>query len=86
MKLWPLSEIEDISLTLRVAKLITKLLFCLQHSSEAERLSSTGVNIIIALGHSGYDKDREIGINCPLIDVVIGGHSHSFLYSGDHSG
>ncbi|KAJ6647255.1 Protein 5NUC, partial [Pseudolycoriella hygida] len=51
-------------------------------NSEAERLKNTGVNIIIALGHSGYDKDMEIGVKCPLVDVVIGGHSHSFLYTG----
>ncbi|XP_037032583.1 protein 5NUC-like isoform X2 [Bradysia coprophila] len=53
-------------------------------NSEAEALRQTGVNIIIALGHSGYEKDKEIGIECPLVDVVIGGHSHSFLYTGDH--
>lgn len=40
------------------------------------------MNIIIALGHSGIDKDKEIGTNCPLVDLVIGGHSHTFLYTG----
>lgn len=54
-------------------------------NSEAEALRLTGVDIIIALGHSGYEKDMEIGIECPLVDVVIGGHSHSFLYTGNHS-
>lgn len=28
----------------------------------------------------------EIGVKCPLVDVVIGGHSHSFLYTGDYPG
>lgn len=54
------------------------------YSAEAEILKNSGVNIIIALGHSGYDKDKEIGVKCPLVDVVIGGHSHSFLYTGDY--
>lgn len=26
--------------------------------------------------------DKEIAKKCPLVDVVIGGHTHSFLYSG----
>lgn len=48
----------------------------------AENLTKNGVKIIIALGHSGYEKDQEIARNCPLVDVVVGGHSHSFLYTG----
>lgn len=40
------------------------------------------MNIIIALGHSGYDVDQKIAKNCPLVDVVVGGHSHTFLYTG----
>lgn len=27
--------------------------------------------------------DQQIGINCPDIDVVIGGHSNTFLYQGN---
>lgn len=53
------------------------------HSSEeAEELTKKGVKIIIALGHSGYLKDQEIARECPLVDVVVGSHSHSFLYTG----
>lgn len=51
-------------------------------SEEAEALKNKGVNIIIALGHSGYEIDKDIAKNCPLVDVVIGGHSNTFLYSG----
>lgn len=40
------------------------------------------MNIIIALGHSGYWKDQEIARDCPLVDVVVGAHTHSFLYTG----
>lgn len=45
-------------------------------------MDANGVKVIIALGHSGYDSDMEIAKSCPLVDLVIGGHSHSFLYSG----
>ena len=43
-------------------------------------LRREGVNIIIALGHSGYEKDKEVAEKVPHLDLVIGGHSHSFLY------
>ncbi|KAH8370442.1 hypothetical protein KR093_003550 [Drosophila rubida] len=49
---------------------------------EANHLTHQGVDIIIALGHSGYDKDRMIALACHDVDVVIGGHSHTFLYTG----
>lgn len=51
-------------------------------NAEAEKLAAEGVNIIVALGHSGVLQDQNIAMNCPLIDLVIGGHSHTFLYSG----
>lgn len=41
-----------------------------------------GVNIIIAVGHSGFKVDKEIAAKCPLVDAVIGGHSNTFLYDG----
>lgn len=49
------------------------------NSAEAERLKENGVNIIIALGHSGYEKDMEIAKDCPEVDIVVGGHSHTYL-------
>lgn len=52
------------------------------NSEEAAALKNRGVNILIALGHSGYDVDQQIGIKCPDIDVVVGGHSNTFLYNG----
>ncbi|OQR75659.1 protein 5NUC-like [Tropilaelaps mercedesae] len=50
-------------------------------SREAEKLHKQGVKIIIALGHSGYVKDQEIAEKVPLVSVVVGGHSHSYLSS-----
>lgn len=49
---------------------------------EAQRLIGSGVNIIIAVGHSGYDMDREICRNVSEVDVVVGGHTNTFLWHG----
>lgn len=45
-------------------------------------MDEAGVKIIIALGHSGFTMDVEIAKNCPLVDVVVGGHTNTFLYNG----
>ncbi|XP_043642935.1 protein 5NUC [Drosophila teissieri] len=49
---------------------------------EAKKLKAQGIKIIIALGHSGYLKDLEIAKKCPEVDIVIGGHTNTFLYTG----
>ncbi|EEB11343.1 conserved hypothetical protein [Pediculus humanus corporis] len=51
-------------------------------TKEATRLHNEGIKIIIAVGHSGYDVDMEIAAKVPYLDVIVGGHSHTFLYSG----
>lgn len=51
-------------------------------AAEAKRLKNDGVNIIIALGHSGVEMDTEIAREIEDIDLVVGGHSHTFLYTG----
>lgn len=41
-----------------------------------------GVNIIIVLSHCGLDRDKIIAYECgDDVDVIVGGHSHSFLYT-----
>ncbi|XP_070168427.1 apyrase [Polyergus mexicanus] len=51
-------------------------------NDEAQRLKEKGVDIIIVLSHCGLDVDRIMAVKCPLIDVIVGGHSHTFLYTG----
>lgn len=54
--------------------------------NESLRLKKTGVDIIIILSHCGLDIDYEIAANGgPYIDVIVGAHTHSFLYTGSHA-
>ncbi|XP_072760214.1 apyrase [Anoplolepis gracilipes] len=52
-------------------------------NDEAQRLKAKGVDIIIVLSHCGLNIDRIMAAKCPLIDVIVGGHSHTFLYTGE---
>ncbi|EDW01382.1 GH21406 [Drosophila grimshawi] len=52
-------------------------------NAEAAKLKAQGFKIIIALGHSGYKKDLDIAANCPEVDIVIGGHTNTFLFNGE---
>ncbi|XP_033503895.1 snake venom 5'-nucleotidase [Epinephelus lanceolatus] len=49
---------------------------------QVDKLQMLGVNKIIALGHSGFTVDQEIAKKVRGVDVVIGGHSNTFLYTG----
>ncbi|XP_076010987.1 5'-nucleotidase [Genypterus blacodes] len=49
---------------------------------QVDKLQTLGVNKIIALGHSGFSMDQEIAKKVRGVDVVIGGHSNTFLYTG----
>ncbi|KAK0153344.1 5'-nucleotidase [Merluccius polli] len=49
---------------------------------QVDKLTSMGVNKIIALGHAGFDVDKDIAKRVKGVDVVIGGHSNTFLYTG----
>ncbi|UYO01103.1 MAG: 5'-nucleotidase C-terminal domain-containing protein [Devosia sp.] len=47
----------------------------------SEALDAAGVNKIILLSHIGYTIDMEVAAALPLVDVIVGGHSHSLLGS-----
>lgn len=49
-------------------------------SSEAiKTLKGYGAQVIIALTHLGFNDDKELCRNVEGIDVVIGGHSHTYI-------
>ncbi|KAF1395791.1 5'-nucleotidase, partial [Spheniscus mendiculus] len=49
---------------------------------QVNELTAMGVNKIIALGHSGFTVDINIAQKVKGVDVVIGGHTNTFLYTG----
>ncbi|XP_054933078.2 snake venom 5'-nucleotidase-like isoform X3 [Dermacentor andersoni] len=51
---------------------------------EARVLKNMGVKIIIAITHIGYLKDIELMRNVTDVDLVIGGHTNTFLYNDPH--
>ena len=50
---------------------------------ETKKLKSQGCDIIIVVGHSGYEVDKKIGREVEDVDLVIGGHTNTFLYNGE---
>ncbi|XP_053681193.1 apyrase-like [Anopheles nili] len=54
-------------------------------NQEASTLKQLGVDIIVVLSHCGFTEDRRIARECPDVDVVVGGHSHTLLHTGDAS-
>lgn len=49
---------------------------------EVKKLKEKNVTIFIALGHSGFEMDKKIAKEIEDIDLVIGGHTNTFLYTG----
>ena len=49
---------------------------------EVDILKNQGVKILIAVGHSGFATDKKIAAEVDGIDLVIGGHTNTFLYTG----
>ncbi|KAM4693320.1 5'-nucleotidase [Discoglossus pictus] len=49
---------------------------------QVDKLLTLGVNKIIALGHSGFETDKLIAKKVKGVDVVVGGHTNTFLYTG----
>ena len=50
--------------------------------AEARRLEAIGVKILVAVGHAGYTTDLQLAREVAELDLVVGGHSHTFLYTG----
>lgn len=51
---------------------------------QATVLNQQGANIIIVISHCGYNVDKVIATQAgDVIDVIVGSHSHTFLYTGD---
>ena len=47
--------------------------------AEVDRLTAEGVNKIIVLSHSGYRVDNRVAAETTGVDVIVGGHSNTYL-------
>ncbi len=45
----------------------------------AEQLRSAGCAVVIVLSHLGFGQDLELASSVTGVDVIVGGHSHTFL-------
>ncbi len=45
----------------------------------SEALDAAGVDKIILLSHIGYPMDQQVAAAVPLVDVIVGGHTHTLL-------
>ncbi len=46
---------------------------------EVDKLTAEGVNKIIVLSHSGYGVDKVVAENTTGVDVIVGGHTNTYL-------
>jgi 5'-nucleotidase/UDP-sugar diphosphatase len=44
-----------------------------------DELEESGIDVIIALTHLGYERDLDLAGSIDGIDVIVGGHSHTLL-------
>lgn len=54
-----------------------------QHTAAAEAVASLrakGVDLVIAVTHMGIEEEQEMARAVEGIDIIVGGHSHTFLY------
>ncbi len=49
-------------------------------------LETAGINKIIVLSHIGYNVDQQLAAEVSGIDLIIGGHTHTFLGTGEGEG
>nr|XP_022291712.1 5'-nucleotidase-like [Crassostrea virginica] len=48
--------------------------------AEVQRIKSK-VDILIGVGHYGYGNDIKLANAVPELDIIVGGHTHTFLYN-----
>lgn len=46
-----------------------------------DELTEMGIDKIIVVAHLGYDVEMELASQVSGVDIIVGGHSHTFLYS-----
>ncbi|MEV8465749.1 bifunctional metallophosphatase/5'-nucleotidase [Fluviibacterium sp. DFM31] len=47
--------------------------------AQVDKLTAEGINKIVVLSHSGYDVDLRVAQETTGVDVIVGGHSNTYL-------
>lgn len=50
---------------------------------EVDRLTDAGITRIVVLSHSGYHVDLRVARRTTGVDVIVGGHSNTYLHASD---
>ena len=50
--------------------------------AEVDKLLADGADLIVGLSHTGYGPDQELAAATKGINLIIGGHTHSYLATG----
>lgn len=53
--------------------------------AEVDQLTEQGINRIIVLSHSGYGVDQRVAEQTTGVDVIVGGHTNTFLSNSDEA-
>ncbi|MGM9999263.1 MAG: bifunctional metallophosphatase/5'-nucleotidase [Candidatus Bruticola sp.] len=48
------------------------------------QMRQDGAELVVALSHLGIEQDRFLAANCPDINVIVGGHTHTELPEGEY--
>jgi len=48
-----------------------------------DELTAQGINKIIAVSHGGFGRDREVAANVTGLDVIVAGHTNTYLSNTD---
>ncbi len=48
-------------------------------SEAVDELRAADVDIVIALSHAGFERDRRVAATVPGLDVIVGGHTNTLL-------
>jgi 5'-nucleotidase len=51
--------------------------------AEVDAMTANGITKVIVLSHSGYPTDNVIALNTTEVDLIVGGHSNTFLSNTD---
>lgn len=53
--------------------------------AEIAELEAQGIDIIVALSHAGFQRDRAVARQVAGIDVVVGGHTNTYLANDEEA-